>query len=88
MSFYTSSCVVSPSKMSTISPVNIIQDSPPKRVSPLDLNIDYLLINLVQYDILSGYLFEGDLPEIKNSKSNILASSESMVIESLALMRE
>ncbi|KAH0730202.1 hypothetical protein KY289_001390 [Solanum tuberosum] len=38
--------------------------------------------------MLSDHLFEGDLPKSKSSESNILAASESLVIKSLAQMRE
>ncbi|KAH0730198.1 hypothetical protein KY289_001386 [Solanum tuberosum] len=38
--------------------------------------------------MLSDQLFEGDLPKSKSSDSNILAASESLVIKSLAQMRE
>ncbi|KAH0754577.1 hypothetical protein KY290_024847 [Solanum tuberosum] len=38
--------------------------------------------------LLSELIFEGDLPEEKNSDSNILASSEELVVESLTEMRE
>ncbi|KAG5606002.1 hypothetical protein H5410_027494, partial [Solanum commersonii] len=38
--------------------------------------------------LLSELLFEGDLPEEKNSESNILASSEELVVESLTEMME
>ncbi|KAH0748683.1 hypothetical protein KY290_027915 [Solanum tuberosum] len=38
--------------------------------------------------MLSDHLFEGDLPKSKSFESNILAASESIVIESLAQMRE
>ncbi|KAH0765270.1 hypothetical protein KY290_001243 [Solanum tuberosum] len=38
--------------------------------------------------MLSDQLFEGDLPKSKSSESNILAASESLVIKSLAQMRE
>ena len=33
-------------------------------------------------------LFDGDLPRNKSSESNILAASEELAIESLAMMRE
>ena len=39
-------------------------------------------------DMLPDNLFEGDLPKHKASESNILAASEELVIESLAMMRE
>ncbi|KAH0646627.1 hypothetical protein KY284_034511 [Solanum tuberosum] len=38
--------------------------------------------------MLSDHMFERDLPKSKSSKSNILAASENMVIESLAQMRK
>ena len=38
--------------------------------------------------MLPDALFEGDLPRNKSSESNILAASEELVIESLAMMRE
>ncbi|KAH0764936.1 hypothetical protein KY285_000807 [Solanum tuberosum] len=38
--------------------------------------------------MLSDCLFDGDLQESKHSESNILAASESMVIESLTQIRE
>ncbi|TMW88645.1 hypothetical protein EJD97_018285 [Solanum chilense] len=40
------------------------------------------------HKMLSDALFEGDLPSNRSSKSNILAASEELVIESLAMMRE
>ena len=39
-------------------------------------------------DMLPDNMFEGDLPKHKASESNILAASEELVIESLAMMRE
>ena len=39
-------------------------------------------------DMLPYNLFEGDLPKHKASESNILAASEELVIESLAMMLE
>ena len=39
-------------------------------------------------DMFPDNLFEGDLPKHKASESNILAASEELVIESLAMMRE
>ena len=38
--------------------------------------------------MLPDTLFEGDFPRNKSSESNILAASEELVIESLAMMRE
>ena len=39
-------------------------------------------------DMLPDNLFEGDLPKHKASESNILAASEELVIEILAMMQE
>ena len=39
-------------------------------------------------DMLPDNMFEGDLPKHKSSESNILAMSEELLIESLAMMRE
>ena len=39
-------------------------------------------------DMLPENMFEGDLPKHRASESNILAASEELVIESLAMMRE
>ena len=39
-------------------------------------------------DMLPDNMFEGDLPKHRASESNILAASEELVIESLAMMRE
>ena len=38
--------------------------------------------------MLPDKFFEGDLPKHKASESNILAASEELVFESLAMMRE
>ena len=40
------------------------------------------------YEIMPDTLYEGDLPRNKSSESHILAASEELVIESLAMMRE
>ncbi|KAH0754162.1 hypothetical protein KY290_024432 [Solanum tuberosum] len=88
-SFYTSSCAPSPTKMSTIPPVNIIEPHRPTPQYPIDVN------NLApsfqtgpQPSVLYDCLFEGDLPENRYSESNILAASENLVVESLTEMRE
>ena len=39
-------------------------------------------------DMFPDNLFEGDIPKHKASESNILAASEELVIESLAMIRE
>ena len=39
-------------------------------------------------DMFPDNMFEGDLPKHKASESNILAASEELMIESLAMMRE
>ncbi|KAH0738361.1 hypothetical protein KY290_037066 [Solanum tuberosum] len=83
VAFYTSFDAPSPSKMSTISPVNIGETNPPNPQSPLDLNNKPSPCS----DMLSDHLFEGDLPENKSSESNILAASESQLVESLTQMR-
>ncbi|KAH0679628.1 hypothetical protein KY290_021692 [Solanum tuberosum] len=83
VAFYTSSDSPSSSKMSTISPVNIGETSPLNTQSPLDLNTEPGPCSAM----LSDLLFEGDLPENKSSESNILAASESLVVESLTQMR-
>ncbi|KAH0682507.1 hypothetical protein KY290_021077 [Solanum tuberosum] len=89
MAFYTSSDPPSPSKMSTISLVNIAEASPLTPQSPIDLNNPTPSHQPCPYStMLSDQLFEGYLPKSKSSKSNILAASKSLVIESLAQMRE
>ncbi|KAH0636647.1 hypothetical protein KY289_036562 [Solanum tuberosum] len=84
MAFYTSFDAPSPSKRSTISPVNIGETSPLNPQSPLDLNNEPGPCSAM----LSDHLFEGELPENKSSESNILAASESLLVESLTQMRE
>ncbi|KAH0664565.1 hypothetical protein KY284_029496 [Solanum tuberosum] len=86
VAFYTSSDAPSPSKMSTISPVNIGETSPLNPYSPLDLNNPAPEPGPC-FAMLSNHLFKGDLPENKSSESNILAASESLVVESLTQMR-
>ncbi|KAH0664995.1 hypothetical protein KY285_026201 [Solanum tuberosum] len=84
MAFYTSLIAPLPSKMSTISPINIGKTGPLNTQSSLDLNNEHGPCSFM----LSDLLFEGDLPENKSSESNILAASESLVVESLTQMRE
>ncbi|KAH0658776.1 hypothetical protein KY289_027524 [Solanum tuberosum] len=86
VAFYTSSDAPSPSKMSTISPVNIGETSPHNPYSPLDLNNPAPEPGPC-FAMLSNHLFKGDLPENKSSESNIFAASESLVVESLTQMR-
>ncbi|KAH0722610.1 hypothetical protein KY290_005259 [Solanum tuberosum] len=89
VAFYTSSDAPSPSKMSTISPVNITESSPLTPQYPIDLNNPAPSHQPGPYStMLSDYLFEGDLSKSKSFESNILAASENLVIESLAQMRE
>ncbi|KAG5581473.1 hypothetical protein H5410_052100 [Solanum commersonii] len=89
VAFYTSFDVPSPSKMSTISLVNIAEASPLNPQSPFDLNNPSPSHQPGPYStILSDHLFEGDLPNNKSSRSNILAANESIVIECLAKMGE
>ncbi|KAH0698895.1 hypothetical protein KY284_013110 [Solanum tuberosum] len=83
VAFYTSPITPSPSKMTTISPVNIGETSPLNTQSSLDLNNEPGPCSTM----LSDLLFEGDLPENKSFESNILAANESLVVESLTQMR-
>ncbi|KAH0765634.1 hypothetical protein KY285_001505 [Solanum tuberosum] len=83
MAFYTSPDSSSPSKMLTISPINIGKTSPLNTQFSLDLNNEPGPCSAM----LSDFLFEGDLPKNKSSESNILAASESLVVESLTQMR-
>ncbi|KAH0749111.1 hypothetical protein KY290_028343 [Solanum tuberosum] len=86
VAFYTSFDALSPSKISTISPVNIGETIPPNPYSPLDLNNPAPEPGPCSA-MLSDHLFEGDFPENKSSESNILAASESLVVEILIQMR-
>ncbi|KAK4730166.1 hypothetical protein R3W88_023154 [Solanum pinnatisectum] len=74
VAFYTFSNASSPSKMLTISTVNIGETSPLNPQSPLDLHNPA--------PELGPYL-----PKNKLSESNILATSGSLVVESLTQMR-
>ncbi|KAH0642440.1 hypothetical protein KY290_034033 [Solanum tuberosum] len=86
VAFYTSSDAPSPSKMSTISLVNIGETSPLNPQSPIDLNNPSLKPGPCS-TMLYDHLYEGDFPENKSSESNILPTSESLVIKSLTQMR-
>ena len=86
-SFYTPSSSVSLTKNSTSYQVNIASEVVRKPSSPLDLNNPVLSPQpgpLV--DMLSDHLSEGDLPKNRAPKSNILAASEILAIESLTKM--
>ncbi|KAH0669235.1 hypothetical protein KY285_023395 [Solanum tuberosum] len=69
--------------MSTIFSVNIGETSPLNTQSSLDLNNELSSCSAM----LSDLLFEGDLPKNKSSESNILAASETLVVESLTQMK-
>ncbi|KAH0729687.1 hypothetical protein KY290_000803 [Solanum tuberosum] len=87
--FYLFSEVPSPTKMSTFPPVNVIETSCSTPQSPIDLNNPAPSCQPSPHmSMLSDCLFEGDLWDSKHSESNILVSSEIMVIESLTQMRE
>ncbi|WP_323470887.1 hypothetical protein, partial [Campylobacter jejuni] len=65
------------------------QDTPNNPFFAIDLNSSVLPTEPGPFhDMLPDNMFEGDLPKHKASESNILAASEELVIESLAMMRE
>ena len=65
------------------------QDPPDNPFYAIDLNSSAVPIGLGPFqDMLPDNMFEGDLPKHKASESNILAASEELVIESMAMMRE
>ena len=65
------------------------QDTPDNPLCAIDLNSCVVPTRPGPFqDILSDNMFEGDLPMNKASESNILAASEKLMIESLAMMRE
>ena len=65
------------------------QDTPDNPFYAIDLNSLVVPTGPGPFqDMFPDNLFEGDLPKHKASESNILASSEELVIESLAMMRE
>ncbi|KAH0782305.1 hypothetical protein KY290_001903 [Solanum tuberosum] len=89
VAFYTSSCVPSPVKMTTIPSVPITKTSHSTPQSHIDLNNPTPLFQPgPQLSVLSDCLFEGYLPESRYSESNILVASENMVVESLTKMKE
>ena len=64
------------------------QDTPDNPFYDIDLNSTCLPTRPGPLqEMLPDNLFEGDLPKHKASESNILAASEDLVIESLAMMR-
>ncbi|XP_069150375.1 uncharacterized protein [Solanum lycopersicum] len=65
------------------------QDIPDNPFFAIDLNSSVVPTGPGPFqDMLPDNMFEGDLPKHKASESNILAASEELVIESLAMMRE
>ena len=85
IAFYSPSTVKSRSN----APSSSQQDPPDNPFYSIDLNNICLLTGPGPLqEMLSNTLFEGDLPKHKASKSNILAASEELVIESLAMIRE
>ncbi|KAH0747442.1 hypothetical protein KY285_009099 [Solanum tuberosum] len=89
VAFYTSSCVPSPTKMSTIHPVDIPELCPPTLESPLDLNDPaHSSQPGPPPSVLSDFLFEADLLKNRYFESNILVASENLVVESFTKMRE
>ncbi|TMW99838.1 hypothetical protein EJD97_001864, partial [Solanum chilense] len=65
------------------------QDIPENPFHSIDLNSLSIPTGPGPYhEMLPDTLFEGDLPRNKSSGSNILAASEELVIESLAMIRE
>ena len=85
IAFYSPSTVKSRSN----APSSSQQDPPDNPFYSIDLNNICLLTGPGPLqEMLSNTLFEGDLPKLKASESNILAASEELVIESLAMIRE
>ena len=65
------------------------QDIPDNPFFAIDLNSSVVPTGPGPFqDMLPDNMFEGDLPKHKASESNILAASEELVTESLAMMRE
>ena len=65
------------------------QDTPDNPFFAIDLNSFVLPTEPGPFhDMLPDNMFEGDLPKHKASESNILAASEELVIESLAMMQK
>ena len=85
LAFYSPSTVQSRPN----APSSSQQDTPDNPFYAIDLNSTCLSTGPGPLqEMLPDNLFEGDLPKHKASESNILAASEEMVIESLAMMRE
>ena len=82
--FYSPSAVESRSS----APSSSQKDTPDNPFYSIDLNNTSLPTEPGPWQgMLPDNLFEGDLPKHKASESNILATSEELVIESLAMMR-
>ena len=85
IAFYSPSVVESRSN----APSSSQKDTPDNPFYSIDLNNISLPTGPCPWqEMLPDNLFEGDLPKHKASESNILAASEELVIESLAMMRE
>ena len=70
-------------------PFSSQQDTPDNPFFAIDLDSSVVPTGPGPFqDMLPDNLFEGDLPKHKASESNILAASEELVIESLAMMQE
>ena len=83
--FYSPSAVESRSN----APSSSQKDTPDNPFYSIDLNSTCLPTGPGPLqEMLPDNLFEGDLPKHKASESNILAASEELVFESLAMMRE
>ena len=65
------------------------QDTPDNPFFAIDLNTSAVPTGPAPFqDMFPDNMFEGDLPKHRAFESNILAASEELVIESLAMMRE
>ena len=65
------------------------QDTPDNPFFAIDLNTFAVPTGPGPFqDMFPDNMFEGDLPKHRASESNILAASEELVIESLAMTRE
>ena len=70
-------------------PFSSQQDTPDNPFYAIDLNSSCVPTGPGPFqDMFPDNLFEGDIPKHKASESNILAASEKLVIESLAMMWE
>ncbi|TMX02184.1 hypothetical protein EJD97_022435 [Solanum chilense] len=84
IAFYYPSVVGSKSNI----PSSSSQDIPENPFHSIDLNSSSVPTGPGPHlEMLSDTLFEGDFPRNKSSESNILAASEELVIESLAMIR-